>query len=99
MAGPGVKGNGTPSQGAAEQQAVPTLHRERGYVFRFRAVDRGEPPHVHVRGNGGEGKLWLSPNVQVAYGRRYTAVQINEIVRITERKQDDFLAAWRRFFA
>ena len=80
-------------------RAVPTLHRERGYVFRFRAIDRGVPPHIHVRGNRGAAKLWLFPHVRVAQRRRYTAVQINEIVRITERKQDEFLAAWRRFFA
>jgi hypothetical protein len=39
-------------------RVVPTLHREAGYAFRFRASDQGEPPHVHVEGNG-DAKFWL----------------------------------------
>lgn len=77
---------------------MPTLHRERGYVFRFRAVDRGEPPHVHVRGNGGAAKIWLRPTIEIAMTKRYNRRQMTEIMEITERKRDEFLEAWHRFF-
>ena len=41
-------------------EGVPTLLRKAGYAFRFRANDRGEPPHVHVEGGGGWAKFWLT---------------------------------------
>ncbi|MEI8334454.1 MAG: DUF4160 domain-containing protein [Chloroflexota bacterium] len=40
---------------------MPTVLRIAGYEFFFRAGDCAEPPHIHVRGNGGTAKAWLDP--------------------------------------
>lgn len=77
---------------------MPTLHREAGFEFFFRAADRPEPPHVHVRGNDGKAKLWLTPGVQVAYTRGYDQSAESKILRITRRHRVEWLAAWRDFF-
>ena len=77
---------------------MPTVHREKGYRFGFRAVDREEPPHVHAARGRDRAKLWLEPEVSVARRGRYSDHQIDEIVRITERHRQAFLGAWRRFF-
>lgn len=76
---------------------VPTLHRERGYDFRFWAGDRGELPHVHVKGNGGRAKIWLSP-VRVDWSRGYSRRRIGKIINITTDHQEGWLGAWARFF-
>lgn len=76
---------------------MPTLHRERGYRFLIHASDRGEPPHVHARSGQREAKIWLRP-VSAAKARHYTRREIGEIVAITKRRQNEFLAAWYRFF-
>ena len=76
---------------------VPTLHREAGYAFRFRASDRGETPHVHVDGNGGDAKFWLAdarPQKSAGYNRR----QLLQIRRIVEVHADEFEARWRDYF-
>lgn len=77
---------------------MPTIHRERGYTFRFRALDRGEPPQVHVRGHGGDAKVWLGQPIRKAKVAGYNRAQLTEILSITEAHRDEFLAAWRRFF-
>jgi len=76
---------------------VPTLHREAGYEYRFFSADRVEPPHVHVRGNGGSAKLWL-PTLEVATSRGYNQRQLRQIVEIAQRRRNDFLDRWHEFF-
>ena len=85
-------------QDRSDVAALPTLHREAGYTFRFYAADSAEPPHVHVTGNGGEAKLWLVSGLGIVRGRRYTAEQRKKIVQITEEHRVEWLSAWRRFF-
>lgn len=67
-------------------------------MFRFYAADSGEPPHVHVTGNGGEAKVWLVAGLGIVRSRRYTAQQRLQIVRITEEHRVEWLSDWRRFF-
>lgn len=76
---------------------MPTLLREAGYAFRFRANDRGEPPHVHVEGNGGRAKFWLDgPRLQASTG--YNRRQLMQIARIVEDHAREFAARWHGYF-
>ncbi len=77
---------------------MPTLHREAGLAFRFRAADGIEPAHVHVYGNGGSAKVWLRPVVRFAEVRGYDVRWRKTIKRITEEHRYEWLAAWSRFF-
>jgi hypothetical protein len=77
---------------------VPTLHRETGYDFGFFSADRPEPPHVHVRGNGGSAKVWLMPRVRIANTRGYDVRRRNMIEGIIQEHRDDWIARWRRHF-
>jgi len=78
---------------------VPTLLRYHGYVFFFRSSDGGEPPHVHVEGNGGRAKIWLTPSIEVVRQRAYSKEQIAEVIRVTERHREEWITAWQEFFA
>ena len=89
----------SPTQGPDDDiDPVPTVHREAGFVFRFRASDGAEPPHVHVTGNGGRAKVWLVLDLGIVGGHRYTREQLHSILRITEVHRIEWLSAWRRFF-
>lgn len=77
---------------------MPTLHEEAGFAFRFRAVDRSEPPHVHVSGHDGFAKIWLVPAVELQDSRGYSRRQVDRILKITEAHRTEWLAAWRRYF-
>ena len=76
---------------------MPTLLNEKGYSFRFRSSDGGEPPHVHVEGQSGAAKIWLA-DVEVASSRAYTARQLRQILDIVEDHRDEFLANWDDYF-
>ena len=78
---------------------MPTLHREGGFEVFFRALDKPEPPHVRVKGNGGKAKVWLSRDPAIADVARYTRRDRTRIVRITEEHRVERLAAWHRFFS
>jgi hypothetical protein len=77
--------------------AVPTLHHEAGYSFRFRAVDRGEPPHVHVDGNGGHAKFLLASS-RLDRSAGYNRPQLTQIARIVEAHAVEFEAKWHDYF-
>ena len=77
--------------------AVPTLHFEAGYAFRFRASDQGEPPHVHVEGNGGHAKFWLD-DARLEKTAGYNRRQLAQIGRIVGAHADEFKAKWHDYF-
>lgn len=77
---------------------MPILLAEDGYEFRFFSNDRSEPPHVHVRGNGGRAKIWLAPSVKLGPAHAYTAQRRGEILRKAEAHRDEWLARWSRHF-
>jgi hypothetical protein len=76
---------------------VPTIHREGGYDFRFRAIDRDEPPHVHVEGNGGYAKFWLEGS-RLEKSAGYNQAQLRQIARIVEAHAGEFQARWHDYF-
>lgn len=76
---------------------MPTLHREAGYTFRFRANDRGEPPHVHIEGNDGRAKYWLS-DLRAVRVRGYNRQKLAEIERILAANADDWIRRWHEYF-
>lgn len=76
---------------------MPTLLEERGYAFRFWSSDAGEPPHVHVGGNGGAAKFWLE-DLRLATSKGYNPRQLRVISEIVESHLDDFLGKWHGFF-
>lgn len=74
---------------------MPTVLEIDGYEFLFRSNDCPEPPHVHVRGNGGSAKVWLDP-VRLArssYNRRRT----DEVLSIVIGHQGYLSGRWSEF--
>jgi len=74
---------------------VPRVLLVNGYEFFFRSNDCPEPPHVHVRGNGGTAKVWLDSGklARSSYNRKRT-VEMLEIVR---SHQAFLLGKWGEF--
>ncbi|MFN5755201.1 MAG: DUF4160 domain-containing protein [Planctomycetia bacterium] len=72
---------------------MPTILRFHGFRIGFFQADLAEPPHVHVRRQGGEAKVWLDP-VEVAGSRGFRPHEINELIRIVTAFKSRLLAAW-----
>ena len=58
-----------------------------------------EPPHVHIRKDGSEVKVWLTPVVRVADERRMDARTLKMLVAKVELERDRFEERWHDFFS
>ncbi|MEH3106596.1 MAG: DUF4160 domain-containing protein [Sphingomonas fennica] len=80
---------------------MPIVFRERGYRFHFYSSEGSprEPIHVHIARPGGDAKLWLYPDVRVAYNRRLSPKELREVEEIAARRRQEIEDAWNAFFA
>ena len=76
---------------------MPSLLIWHGYRFRFYALDRDEPPHVHVVKDGKSLKVWLQ-NLEVARNQGYNDKEIARVLAVIAERQDDWIGAWNDFF-
>ncbi len=76
---------------------MPTVKRIGPYRFFFVSLDYGEPPHIHVQREHRVAKFWLEP-VALAKAGGFRAHELNEIARLVEQHQQEFLEAWYAFF-
>jgi hypothetical protein len=77
---------------------VPTIRWIGPYRFFFFALDRNEPPHVHVARDDGAAKIWLEP-VRLAGHRGFSAREITRIMRLVTAHRTRFLEEWHEFFS
>lgn len=76
---------------------MPLLFREGPYEFRFYAVDKGEPPHVHVRRDRQDVKFWLDP-IRLAKNKGYAGHEMRTIRRLVEKREPELLNEWHDYF-
>ena len=75
----------------------PSVFRYRNYRFYF--FSREEPRmHVHVESPDGEAKFWLEPGIELALSKGLKAVELTELRRIVEERQNEIKDHWRRHF-
>lgn len=54
--------------------------------------------HVHVMSPDGEAKFWLDPAVELAVNKGLRPVELTELLRIVEERQNEIREHWRRHF-
>jgi hypothetical protein len=76
---------------------MPTIFEWKGWKFHFFSLDRPEPPHVHVRKDRKELKIWLTP-LRLAYNRRCNAREADAILKVADERRSELIDAWHRHF-
>jgi hypothetical protein len=76
---------------------VPTIRWIGPYRFFFFALDRGEPPHVHVARDDAAAKVWLSP-VRLAWYDGFAPKEVTRILRLVMAHRGRFLEQWNEVF-
>ncbi len=76
---------------------MPTILKIRSYRFFFVSLDRGEPPHVHVRRENMVAKFWLEPLALERAGG-FSRVELSEIARLVQVNRAVLLKSWYEFF-
>ncbi len=80
---------------------MPQVFTESGYRFFFYSNegDPREPVHVHVAKRGeGDAKLWLYPEVHIAYDRGFDARTQRWIVTVAQARRAEIVSAWNEHF-
>lgn len=78
---------------------MPTVLIEQGFRFFFWSNENDEPVHIHVEKGGAEGKIWLEPNVKVAYMHGFTSKEQKIIISIMAVKLLTFKQKWNEHFS
>ena len=76
---------------------MPTVLRWGPYRAFFYSNEGGEPAHVHVRAGDKEAKVWLH-DLTVAVNIRFSARELNDIVRHLRSNRKKLLEAWNDHF-
>jgi hypothetical protein len=53
-----------------------------GFVFYFFSNESNEPCHTHVRKGDGIGKIWLEPEISIAYFEGFNPREVKKINQI-----------------
>ena len=76
---------------------MPTVLRIGPYRFMFYAGDKDEPPHVHVKRDDCQAKLWLD-SIAVANNVGFVEHELNKIIGLTGRHREFLWRKWHEFF-
>ena len=75
---------------------MPTVLRIGPYRFFFYSNENNEPPHIHIKGSGGEAKFWLEP-VRLSYNYGYRGPELRRIELLVIENRDLLLEAWNEY--
>ena len=78
--------------------AMPTILLIRGFRFFFWSNENEEPIHIHVEKGDAEGKIWLMPNIQVAYLHGFTKKEGKAIIKIITENILLLQRSWYDYF-
>ncbi len=79
---------------------MPQVLRARAFRFFFYSNEGSarEPVHIHVEKDELEAKIWVIPEVCLAYNDGYDARTLRELMEIVEANKDLIERTWNDFF-
>jgi hypothetical protein len=77
---------------------MPTVLIVDGFRFFFYSNENNEPVHIHVEKDGGSGKIWLEPEIAVAWFYGFTNKEEKEISGIIKEHAEAFKNKWYEYF-
>lgn len=76
---------------------MPTIFEWNGWKFLFYSAEGQEPPHVHVRKDRKELKVWLETS-SLSKNRRCSEIEVNAILKVVAEHRNEFLEKWHGHF-
>lgn len=79
---------------------MPKVFEQSGFRFHFfsNEGDPREPVHVHVTKDGIDAKLWLDPEIAIAFNKGYDARTLRWIAGVVAERRQEIEDAWNEFF-
>ncbi len=78
---------------------MPTVLLIKGFRFFFFSADGKEPVHIHVKKGGGDGKIWLMPEIRIAYLIDFTAQEEKQVIEIVRENRELIIKKWNEYFS
>ena len=78
---------------------MPTVFYFNGVRFYFYSNENDEPMHIHVEKAGANGKIWLEPDVKIAFIHGFSGKETNQIVEIVENEIVTLRNKWNEYFS
>ncbi|MEO7293705.1 MAG: DUF4160 domain-containing protein [Ginsengibacter sp.] len=78
---------------------MPTVFKINGFRFYFYSNENDEPMHVHVEKAGANGKIWLEPDLNIAYMHHFTSKEVQQIMEIIATKLLTLKQKWNEYFS
>jgi len=78
---------------------MPTVLFLNGFRFFFYSNENDEPIHIHVEKAEAHGKIWLEPEISIAYMHNFSNKDINQIIEIVEKEIVTLRNKWNEFFS
>ena len=78
---------------------MPTVLYYQGFRFFFYINENDEPIHVHIEKAEAEGKIWLEPDIEIAYLHNFSSREEKQITQIVIANAELFKKKWNEYFA
>lgn len=76
---------------------MPTILRNLGFRFFFYSNENNEPPHIHIEKGDATAKIWLQP-IEIENNYGFSSREINQILKIINDNQLNFIQSWHDYF-
>jgi hypothetical protein len=77
---------------------MPTILIVQGFRFFFYSNENDEPIHIHVQKADSIGKIWLMPEVKVAYFKGFNNTDTRAIMQIIKENNSLLIQKWNEYF-
>jgi len=67
----------------------PTFKSEKGYRFYIWSNEE-ERMHIHICNENNTAKVWLEPIVELADNKGFSAKELNKIIKIVKKNENEF---------
>jgi len=78
---------------------MPTVFILNGIRFYFYSLEGNEPMHIHIVKAEANGKIWIEPQIEVAYFHNFTKSEEKEIMEAVETNISLIKSKWNEHFA
>lgn len=77
---------------------MPTLLLLNGFRFFFYSNENNEPIHVHITKGDAYGKVWVEPEINIAYLIGFSGSEEKTIIEIITEYAPAFKQKWNEYF-
>ena len=78
---------------------MPTIFIINGFRFFFYSSENDEPIHVHITKGNANGKVWLEPEISIAYMHEFTTRETRQIMEIITNEIVTLKKKWNEYFS